>query len=1230
MKKLTMVGCAALMALLAGAEEETTAVPTNTWIGATGGAWNDAANWSDPDLATNGAPFFAVFTNATTEAAPVFAVTNTQLGTWPTLYGLSYAPPPRADGATNTMQFVCPGTRWNDWLFKYRGHEAFGGVARLDVAENAQLTFRGAVDKVEGIPIEKRGAGLVQFQNAEPNTPKTAIFLRILEGVAEPLTEHELVNSEVTTQDTGRFRLVCDTTVMDVQVRDGANARSVDLNGHTLSIGRFGDARTRKIDTYTGVGALAVQDGGALTIATPQSAEADLILRNADLALKGRCFGRYTFDDSGAPWANAYATGLAALEPGKVGAPTVVEDPKRGRVAFFNGGNALRGTGANGALDYLPQGSADYTVAFWMKVADGCASNAGLFFWGTWYVDQQCTLLRVGRDQADRAFVYTHFGKNMDITADAAFNAFDGAWHHIAVRSVSNYGEFWIDGVCVQRAWQSLNVKPGAFNIGWGQTGGFKGWIDDFTVVGLAVDPATLMAEDFTAHTLFPRAPVVRYEGGGALASDGGQPLAGLESDGVTGTLDLTGDQTLAGTGAAQSFLWHGAITGTGTVVKTGADAYQVLAGPQTFTGDLRVEAGTLELRPLVATQCVAGCVARWTFDDATEPGRDASGNGCVLTAKNGARVVTDDVRGAVIELEAAKEAYLVLERNAPCVFPTGAVPYSIVLWMRPTAGRTANDSVWFLGRDLLDRRCDYLRLNGTTGAMFTNWGNNTLAASETDYHDGAWHHVAKTYDGTTATLYVDGVVVGTKTDALALERSTFYLGHRLFGDLKTTTFDGRLDDVRVYSYALSAEDVAADRAGTAPTPRATFVASDEVAPAPLARWTFDDADAPYASTGTGGAFTLTAMGGATVSTADDQRAGGVLDLTAGGTRYLTAETIPEWMPTKGSFTVAFWLRPKERGGYNACFYYGSLDSRFHLVSPEVDISFRYTLARGQDLYAPNLPYCGAAARKWTHVTCTYDAMKKAMRIYFDGACRVEKTGVADEALTRELLYIGRKQSSEACFYGWMDDVCVWGAALTPAQVRAHCAAGIGRLEKPLLAPQTDLVVDDGATFALDCGARATAATLTGAGTVRLAAGTRLALDAGGTFDGTVTGAGTLALAGGALTRTDGAAVQGSVALAEGISLTTDAAGTGLPVVTAAGTLTLPATGTLTFTGSLSEATGRAFVIARGATVTAPNGLAGWTATSTAGLGGRTVRFAIEDNAFTARVVESSMVILIR
>jgi len=104
---------------------------------------------------------------------------------------------------------------------------------------------------------------------------------------------------------------------------------------------------------------------------------------------------------------------------------------------------------------------------------------------------------------------------------------------------------------------------------------------------------------------------------------------------------------------------------------------------------------------------------------------------------------------------------------------------------------------------------CWHVELNIDTGNVafgrydsYPSFGTNIPPVGE-------WQHVAVTFDGTTSAMYIDGVSVGTsaafsfgpKTDA-----------HVVFGAVEGAgwnPFNGAIDEVRIYSRALSAEDIA-------------------------------------------------------------------------------------------------------------------------------------------------------------------------------------------------------------------------------------------------------------------------------------------------------------------------------------------------------------------------------------------------------------------------------------
>ena len=79
---------------------------------------------------------------------------------------------------------------------------------------------------------------------------------------------------------------------------------------------------------------------------------------------------------------------------------------------------------------------------------------------------------------------------------------------------------------------------------------------------------------------------------------------------------------------------------------------------------------------------------------------------------------------------------------------------------------------------------------------------------------DGRWHHIAGTYDGSKICLYVDGKLDVSSEAEGAIEVNQYNLFIGANAEKPDRNFKGSIDDVRIYSYALSAEEVKAISAG--------------------------------------------------------------------------------------------------------------------------------------------------------------------------------------------------------------------------------------------------------------------------------------------------------------------------------------------------------------------------------------------------------------------------------
>ena len=72
------------------------------------------------------------------------------------------------------------------------------------------------------------------------------------------------------------------------------------------------------------------------------------------------------------------------------------------------------------------------------------------------------------------------------------------------------------------------------------------------------------------------------------------------------------------------------------------------------------------------------------------------------------------------------------------------------------------------------------------------------------------WHHLAAVYNGSVQQIYIDGKLEGTQpwTGGISRNNSDVLIGENV--DQPNRCFDGLIDDVRIYNYALSGSQIEA------------------------------------------------------------------------------------------------------------------------------------------------------------------------------------------------------------------------------------------------------------------------------------------------------------------------------------------------------------------------------------------------------------------------------------
>lgn len=120
------------------------------------------------------------------------------------------------------------------------------------------------------------------------------------------------------------------------------------------------------------------------------------------------------------------------------------------------------------------------------------------------------------------------------------------------------------------------------------------------------------------------------------------------------------------------------------------------------------------------------------------------------------------------------------------------------------------------------------------------NW--NSVTAKKPDNWVGNWHQVVATYDKGAIKIYCDGVLLGQGTGNTAIASSSVALGVGCSAD-NGRTFDGEISMGRVYSRALSLEEI---NAQNSTTPAITEKSDDVLLWADFSGLTVDESSKPY------------------------------------------------------------------------------------------------------------------------------------------------------------------------------------------------------------------------------------------------------------------------------------------------------------------------------------------------------------------------------------------------
>jgi hypothetical protein len=414
--------------------------------------------------------------------------------------------------------------------------------------------------------------------------------------------------------------------------------------------------------------------------------------------------------------------------------------------------------------------------------------------------------------------------------------------------------------------------------------------------------------------------------------------------------------------------------------------------------------------------------LARYSFDGITS---DSSGNANHPIILNGSPSFVAGKYGSALGFNGSNQ-YVML----PPGMLAGAPRFTLAAWVYWNGG-----SSWQRLFDFGNDTTQYLFLTPGSGtgtlrfAITTNGGGAEQIVETRALASNQWVHVAVTCDGVTGCLYTNGVLAAggsvTLTPAM-FNPAINYLGASQFAS--DPSFSGRLDEVRVANYAMTASQVAWLPMNSAPLPALAH------------RYSFNETSGSTVADSIGGsAWNGSLPNGGTFSDGQLSLASGssqYVELPAGILSYYSAVTIDVWatfsaqVPRNTMFFAFGNTNGTEGNNYLFC---APQSGRIALTS--TNYTGEQTASSGIDFsFRTNL-----------HLTAVFNPPGDYLALYTNGVLAGVNAAatVPLSAVSNVFSYIGRSLYSGDTYFSFsLNELRLYNGVLQPADVAASQLAG--------------------------------------------------------------------------------------------------------------------------------------------------------------------------------------------
>jgi hypothetical protein len=338
--------------------------------------------------------------------------------------------------------------------------------------------------------------------------------------------------------------------------------------------------------------------------------------------------------------------------------------------------------------------------------------------------------------------------------------------------------------------------------------------------------------------------------------------------------------------------------------------------------------------------------------------------------------------------------------------------------------------SVWFKLDNLTSGGERPVLFSGGNGTLYIWPKTDTTFAYINDsftvsaWNTGQWYHVVTVQSGTAVEVYLDGSSIGTSTNSV--DRSTwgntFSIGRWDAGASTGNYTDGQIDEVALFTSALSSSDVTAIyNGGNGPTDISSL--------SPKHWWRMGDSDTGVSN----GSSTPTIVSNVGNSSAIQNHY--ALDFDGTDDYALASSLSGHAAP----FTMSFWFYSTNDANMVPFHYQDNLWFRMVLRSSSDGRRIRFYGSNDSNKTSTG----GWVSGQWNHFAATVDGSGNT-DLYINGTYDSTHTGGDISAVTSNFM-IGAQWHSGGpvtMFNGQLDEVATWNAVLSNGSASVGATAG--------------------------------------------------------------------------------------------------------------------------------------------------------------------------------------------